>query len=428
MATGDKIARGQITIIDQNDATSVNAFINANQPLTQIYSKDLKNYTPSWTASPFLKLTPALYMSGSTVDQMPIVGRIKSGSAKWYKDGTAVTAAANYVVNTSAPFDLTVKVNDLAASTQVRYQFDAIFIDPRTSLELPFSATISFTKMENAGQLICAVAYAPEGTIFKNGQTATLRAHCDMWRGATIDNTDVTYKWGIKQAGVFAPCKVTAAAAVGATKLTFNTVADVIAGSRLSIISTQYTVTAVNTSSKEVTVTPALTAAVAANAAVSCPYYDANLGINWGLINTTNTWGGISGATTNEITIPAGAVLNYETFKCCIKDTDNSSASANQIVSDIISFADLSDPISIDIAAPGGNILKNGQGSIQLTAKVWRAGAEIDATGTTYTYSWKRYNENGSLDSTFHPATKSITVTSSQVNGKATFECELIAK
>ena len=426
--TGDKVARGQITFIDANDAISINAFINSNQPLTQIYNKDTKAFTPDWTESPYLKLTPALYMSGNITDQMNTAGRIKNGSVKWYKDGTAIAANTSYTINSAAPYDLTIRVNDLAVSTQARYQFDAIFIDPNTKLEMPFSTTITLTKMENAGQLICAVAYAPDGTVFKNDQSATLRAHCDMWRGATIDNTDVSYKWGIKKNGVFVSTSANAAAANGAFNLTLKSIDNIIVGSRITVGSTQYTVTAVNSSTKAVGITPALTAAVTIDTPVSCPYYDTDLGENWAIINATNTWGGITGYTTDEITIPAGAVLNYETFKCVIKDTDSTSTTATKTVSDIISFADISDPISIDIAAPSGNILKNGQGTIQLTAKVWRAGAEIDASGTTYTYKWTRYNENGVLDTSFNQSAKTITVTSSHVNGKATFECELISK
>ena len=32
-----KVARGQVTIIDQNDAVSLQAFIGSSQPLTQVY-------------------------------------------------------------------------------------------------------------------------------------------------------------------------------------------------------------------------------------------------------------------------------------------------------------------------------------------------------------------------------------------------------
>ena len=38
------------------------------------------------------------------------------------------------------------------------------------------------------------------GIVFKNDEVATLRAHCDLWRGASIDTTNVTYAWEIGRA------------------------------------------------------------------------------------------------------------------------------------------------------------------------------------------------------------------------------------
>lgn len=429
MATGDRIARGQITIIDLNDSTSINAFITSNQAATQIYSKDTASYSPSWTASPYLVLTPAVYMSGNTANQISVAGRIKAGSAKWYKDGVVLSnvAGTTEFSTTVAPYALTVKQNQLSASPTVRYRFEAIFIDPRTSLELPFAADIAFARIDNAGALICAIAYTPDGSVFQNASPSSLNVHCDMWRGNKIDNTNVTYKWGIKKAGVFSNKSASTAAATGQKVIAFNAVTDVIPGSLVKIGSASYVVASVNTTSKEVTMTSNITTAVTSGAAIVCPEYDADLGVNWAIINATYTHGGITGYTTNEITVPDSAVLNYETFQCAIKDTDSSSGTTNTVVKDFISLSDMSDPITIDIAAPAGNIIKNGAGSVTLTAKVWRNGEEIDATGVTYSYKWNKYNSEGAVQAESR-TTKTITVQATEVSGKATFECELISK
>lgn len=118
-----KVARGQITIIDQNDAVSLQAFIGSNQPLTQVYNKDTNTYAPSWTASPYLVLTPALYVSGKGgTDQITAVGNaaaltpgIKSGSTKWYKNGTLITNGQDSctIGAASAKYALTIKANHL---------------------------------------------------------------------------------------------------------------------------------------------------------------------------------------------------------------------------------------------------------------------------------------------------------------------------
>ena len=431
-----KVARGQVTIIDQNDAVSLQAFIGSSQPLTQVYNRDNNAYAPSWAASPYLVLTPSLFVSGqAATDQITSVGNaatltagVKSGSAKWYKNGTAIVSGQDSctIGAASAKYALTVKANHMTVSApQVRYTFEAVYIDAN-GLEIPFRAEIQFTQHLNAGAMIAAVAYAPDGIVFKNDEVATLRAHCDLWRGASIDTTNVTYAWGIKDSAVFAGTTLTAAAAAGATTITVASVMNMEAGGRITIGSAQYTISAVNASTKVVTLTSALSAAAASGAAVSCPYYNSMLGAGWACLTSTNPRGVTAGWTTNEITITADAVLNFETFKCAIKDTDTSAgnASANKVVCDIISFTDMSDPITVDLVSQKGFTIKNNGNDVDAKAVLYRGGEEIDTGGTAYTYTWKLWNSAGtSVVKTY--TGKSITVSKADVTGKGVLMCEV---
>lgn len=431
-----KVARGQVTIIDQNDAVSLQAFIGSSQPLTQVYNRDNNAYAPSWAASPYLVLTPSLFVSGqAATDQITSVGNaatltagVKSGSAKWHKNGTAIVSGQDSctIGAASAKYALTVKANHMTVSApQVRYTFEAVYIDAN-GLEIPFRAEIQFTQHLNAGAMIAAVAYAPDGIVFKNDEVATLRAHCDLWRGASIDTTNVTYAWGIKDSAVFAGTTLTAAAAAGATTITVASVMNMEAGGRITIGSAQYTISAVNASTKVVTLTSALSAAAASGAAVSCPYYNSMLGAGWACLTSTNPRGVTAGWTTNEITITADAVLNFETFKCAIKDTDTSAgnASANKVVCDIISFTDMSDPITVDLVSQKGFTIKNNGNDVDAKAVLYRGGEEIDTGGTAYTYTWKLWNSAGtSVVKTY--TGKSITVSKADVTGKGVLMCEV---
>ena len=401
-----KVARGQVTIIDQNDAVSLQAFIGSSQPLTQVYNRDNNAYAPSWAASPYLVLTPSLFVSGqAATDQITSVGNaatltagVKSGSAKWYKNGTAIVSGQDSctIGAASAKYALTVKANHMTVSApQVRYTFEAVYIDAN-GLEIPFRAEIQFTQHLNAGAMIAAVAYAPDGIVFKNDEVATLRAHCDLWRGA------------------------------GATTITVASVMNMEAGGRITIGSAQYTISAVNASTKVVTLTSALSAAAASGAAVSCPYYNSMLGAGWACLTSTNPRGVTAGWTTNEITITADAVLNFETFKCAIKDTDTSAgnASANKVVCDIISFTDMSDPITVDLVSQKGFTIKNNGNDVDAKAVLYRGGEEIDTGGTAYTYTWKLWNSAGtSVVKTY--TGKSITVSKADVTGKGVLMCEV---
>lgn len=431
-----KAARGQVTIIDQTDAVSLQAFIGSSQPLTQVFNKDTNTFIPSWVSSPYLVLTPSLFVSGKGAeDQISSVGNsatltpgIKSGSAKWYKNGVAITTGQDSctIGAVSANYALTIKANHMAvAAPQVRYAFEAVYIDGN-GLEIAFRAEIQFTQHLSAGAMIAAVAYAPDGVVFKNDEVATLRAHCDLWRGATIDTTNVTYAWGIKDSSVFAPTTLTAAAAANTTVLTVASVTNMEAGGKLSIASVQYTISSVNASTKVVTLTSALTVAAASGAAVSCPYFNAMLGIGWAYLTAANPRGVTAGWTTNEISVTADAVLNFETFKCAIKDTDTSAgnSSANQVVCDIISFSDMSDPITVDLVSQKGFTIKNNGNDVDVKAVLYRNGEELDSAGTAYTYTWKLWNAAGtSVVKTY--TGKAVTVAKADVTGKGVLMCEV---
>lgn len=431
-----KVARGQVTIIDQNDAVSLQAFIGSNQPLTQVYNKDTNTYAPNWVSSPYLLLTPSLFVSGkAATDQITSVGNsstltpgIKSGSAKWSKNSVAITSGQDSctIGAASAKYALTVKANHMTVSApQVRYSFEAIYIDAN-GLEIPFRAEIQFTQHLSAGATITAVAYAPDGIVFKNDEVSALRAHCDLWRGATIDTTNVTYVWGIKDSGIFAPTTLAAAAAVGATTVTVASVTNMEAGGKITIGSAQYTISSINTSGKVVTLTSALSAAAASGSAVSCPYYNSMLGTGWAHLTSTNPRGVTKGWGTNEITITADAVLNFETFKCAIKDADTSAgnASANKVVCDILSFSDMSDPITVDLVSQKGFTIKNDSNDVDAKAVLYRNGEELDSAGTAYTYTWKLWNSAGtSVVKTY--TGKSITVSKADVTGKGVLMCEV---
>ncbi|MCO7113843.1 hypothetical protein NIB75_18855 [Bacteroides uniformis] len=95
-----KVARGQVTIIDQNDAvslTGVYRFLATADPGIQ---QGYRRVCPLVGGIPVPILTPSLFVSGkAAVDQISSVGNaatltagVKSGSAKWYKDGTVITS------------------------------------------------------------------------------------------------------------------------------------------------------------------------------------------------------------------------------------------------------------------------------------------------------------------------------------------------
>lgn len=438
-------ARGQITITDMNDSVQGSLFIGSSQPLSQIYIKDNNTFVPNWASSPFLVLTAGLYISGIAGNDIATAGRLKAGSTKWEKinaagTATVITNGGKYVISPSTPWILTVKENLMLGSATPSngselFRFSAIMIDPSSSLETNISTEIQFTGIAGTNASLNMLISCPDGVIFKNEEVQSLRITADVWRGSVVDNTDIQYDWGLKEPGIFAPTTTSASATTGQAVVKFTSIDNVVAGQFCQINGVRYTIASVNTSTKAVTMTSNITAAIASGVAVTHPFYDADLGVNWAKISSDPWFDGVTGyqSTSNTITVPADSVIDLETYKCTAKDIDSQSATYNKTVSGFASLTDVTDPIQVDIATPQGNTIKNGQNNIILTAKLWRAGALIDENGTDYEYIWTMFDKDGNVNTTFTDSSdptvnrgKVLDISQQTITGKATFEVKVM--
>ena len=152
-------------------------------------------------------------------------------------------------------------------------------------------------------------------------------------------------------------------------------------------------------------------------------------GIGWRKL--TDVANVVTGTATDTLTVFPAAVSNYSVFKVLIKDTDTGSNTYNTTFVDTVSVVDQSDPIQVNVVSTGGDVFKNGAGSTSLTAKLYRAGTEIDAAGTKYTYKWYKYNKDSVLDANFggtgvnFKTGKTLAVGDADVDVKATFVVEV---
>lgn len=206
------IATGQFTIIDYNDALTLTGFIGSNHPKTQQYNPDNAQYSPSWDtastpAGTNLVLTPSLFILGDTADK---IAAAEVQSIQWYEVIAGVETAingttTNYTASAAGaktPISLTVKKNVLAGLASKDFICKIVYKDATTLLDLTHKMSISFSRVVNGGGIADAVAWCPDGNIFKNGTIATIKAHCDLWRGSVIDSTLVTYQWYKQDASV----------------------------------------------------------------------------------------------------------------------------------------------------------------------------------------------------------------------------------
>lgn len=193
-------AQGQFTIIDYNDALTLTGFIGSSLAKTQMFNPDNNTYNPNW-ASTNLVLTPSLYVIGTTTDK---ITSAEVTSVKWYEGNstTAITSAGNYALSGTKSHILTVKANVMAGKPGVDYKCVITYKDPSTQLSITHPLTISFSRVVNGGGIVDLLVTTPSGNVFKNAEVATLTAKAELWRGSTVDTTNVTYKWAAMDSSV----------------------------------------------------------------------------------------------------------------------------------------------------------------------------------------------------------------------------------
>ncbi len=193
-------AQGQFTIIDYNDALTLTGYIGSNLAKTQMYNPDNGSYTPDWTSTN-LVLTPSLYIIGTTTDQ---ITSANVTSVKWYEgtSTTAITANDTYGLSGSKSHILTIKKNVLAGLPGKDYKCVVTYKDDSTGLELTHPLSITFSRVVNGGGIVDLLVTTPAGNVFKNSEVASLTAKAELWRGSSIDTTNVTYKWAKQDSSV----------------------------------------------------------------------------------------------------------------------------------------------------------------------------------------------------------------------------------
>jgi len=368
ITTLKQIALGSITIINYDDATVLNTFIECNNTRSQILDPDSNSLSPDWEETN-LVLFPSLYKLGGTEnlfemdDNGDTIISPDIESVTWYVDNNKIEPSSGdelpnyqdsnyYELSGSLSQILTVKKNVIDNSTQsVIFRTEIVYKDESLdSLRLVQKADITFFRVLNGGSLSVAMIETPEGNVFKNSnisdndEITPLTATANFFRSGTLDNTNKTYKWYIRDR---------------------NIAGDLLAGD------------------------------------------------GWRALGQNDE--NFEGTDTITLSIYPDAVVSFEVFKVLITDnTDNE-------YWDVVSFIDNTDPIQTIVQSTNGNFFKNGKGSTKLYGKLYRKGEELQDL-SKYVFSWSKYNSDGELDLEFATKTANpLSVEDNDVDKKSTF-------
>ena len=335
------ISTGQFTIVDQNDAKPIMAFVSANGSLQQAYSKDNASelFTPNWVSTP-LTLTAAVYVGGvNVVDGTTVTNR------KWSTtfDGVSISSTKTFIRNTNF------------ASTDVSqtYFFTCTYTDPTTNIPSRVDTQITLSIVKTGTNAVYVLTSGVDVILQSDTATKNVAAvKAELVRSSGVDTSGLQYKWySVSSAGV-------------ATHLWSGVAGVANYGLKTTAIGAAPTGTSANLGASTFT-----TAGVTAN--------------------DTYTTAGAPGY--NTLIIGEGAVTAFQLFRVDVFDSaDNASA----VYTAYFTINDISDPYAITILSSNGDRLLNGLGSTTLTAKVYNGSVEI-ASYTGWTFDWYFRNSVG---------------------------------
>ncbi|MER9496391.1 hypothetical protein NKI86_32070, partial [Mesorhizobium sp. M0320] len=213
------VATGQLTIVDNNDARPITAYISANPGPQQAFSKDESAvaYTPDWTTvngATGLLLTAKVYIGGigAAVDitgqltnrrwsmdlATPIVGAgtLISASAPMaavFVSGAGLTFTTSHVVGGST---MLIKSNMLDTVPSDVIYFEGDYTDPTTSLVSHVVAQITLGVVKTGTNSVFVMTRGTDSIEQATGATKNVAVIAvDLIRAAGVDTTGLSYRW-----------------------------------------------------------------------------------------------------------------------------------------------------------------------------------------------------------------------------------------
>lgn len=108
-----------------------------------------------------------------------------------------------------------------------------------------------------------------------------------------------------------------------------------------------------------------------------------------------------------------------------LEDAYRDSADALVKALEAFQMADEAPKAYVVVDSSNGNVFKNGDISTTLTALVFTSKGEVDISGTEFSYTWTKVNDDGTPDTAWNTlhmmSSKSVTISDLDVLRRATF-------
>lgn len=345
------VSTGQITIVDQNDAKPILAVLSANSSIQQVYSKDngVETHIPNWTSTPII-LTAAVYVGG-----VNMVNDASCSSKVWSTtfNGTSIASTTSFTRNT----------NLTPAAPSQDYYFRCTYQDPETGIQSRVDAHISLSQVQTGSNAVYVQLQGGEaikkttGSAATNGSRTAVKAV--LVRSSGIDADNLQYRWySIDSAGVRTKLH---SAVVGVGNYAVKSTAIVNAPDTTATLGSSTFTTAAMTSA--------------------------------GVTTADADWCTAGAPGFNTLVIAEGAVTGSRMFQVEIRDTAEGAVATRPVYTAYFIVVDVSDPMTLEVFADGGDRLLNGVGGTQMSVKVYSGQNEI-ASYTGWGFDWYLWNKD----------------------------------
>ncbi len=350
------VSTGQITLVDNNDARPITAYLTANPGPQQVYSKDESAvaWLPDWTtanSNAGMRIAARVFV-GNVSSAQEVTGQLLNrrfsfdlstgitGSAAAISSNTGMNANFNTgtytVVHDSTKSEFTIKANLKDTVPQLVVYFEGDYQDPVTGLVSKVVAQITLGLVKTGTNAVYIITRGSTSIEQATGGTKNCIAlSADLMRAAGVDTSGVTYQWfkGSSQIVNSAPFN---------TQFGLKTVAS-----------------------------PTIPAG-----------FNGEIGVN---LPAAAAWG-----SHNTLVIHESGVNDMEIFRVIAKDNDGTQYQAYFTVYDV------SDPYEVKIISSAGDKFQNGVGSTNLTPEVYYGPTKV-ASLTGWTFSWTLRDRNGNI-------------------------------
>lgn len=383
------VSTGQITIVDNNDARPITAFIGITPAAQQIYTKDESavSFTPDWTtanSNTGVELRAFVY-AGRTSSSEDVTGQLTNKKFTYTVGGAALASGAadtNFWNNTSSTpgaigyqtvtdsggvYRINIRSNlkpGASTTAPLNIYFEGDYTDPVTGLVSKVVASITLTQVRTGTNAVYINLRMPDGYVLEpdhpTNPKSSVRIFADLIRAAGVDNTNISYKWFESP----------------------HAAANQIDGN-LSGVTTKYGLLD--------------TAAVGANRTVAIGSYATGAATATAGITTTNVPDGAFGDY-KGLAVSAAAVSDIGIYKVEARDGDTI------VYQTFFTVYDVSDPYEIRLVSSGGDKLQNGVGSTNIYPDVFYGQDKVNNC-TGWTFTWQ-YFDNANQRGAFVDTTK----------------------